>query len=102
VDKQRRLLRFLTRLRKELGGDAFDIVDRWDADLCAVGIASPSNHAVLAYISTWRMPPGRITVHLELPATPGSDMPYTPGAEYDAVTTEEAISIIAAHLFGSP
>jgi hypothetical protein len=47
------LLAVLDRLNEDLGDEAFAIVDHWDADLCAVGVAKPSDHARLVYISTW-------------------------------------------------
>ena len=41
-------------LRESLGLDAFDIMDHWEPNLCAVGIASPRDHSVLVYVLLWR------------------------------------------------
>ena len=79
--KDKTILSLIDRLKALMGVDAFDVVDRWDADLCAIGIARPDNHHVLVYVSTYRQPAGNYEVFLELPPEPGSDDPYTPGDE---------------------
>jgi len=40
--------------------------------LCAVGIASPANPRVVAYLSTWRQPPDSYHLELELPGESNS------------------------------
>ena len=41
----------IDRLRRDLGPNAFDIVDQWARDPHATGLAAPWDHHVLAYVS---------------------------------------------------
>jgi len=65
----------LAKLGTRFGEGVFDIVDHWDGDLFAVGIARPDNHAALAYISCYGMHEDHYDVELELPTRTGSDYP---------------------------
>ncbi len=56
IDKDRSILGLLSRLHTELGAKAFDVVDHWDSDLCAIGLAMPSDHATLIYVSSYGHP----------------------------------------------
>ncbi len=40
-------------------------VDHWDADLCAIGIGATSRPGLVAYVSTFQMPPGRYFCEVE-------------------------------------
>jgi len=42
------------------------ILDYWEADLCAIGIASLSSNRRLAYVSTFGKPEGRFDYQCEL------------------------------------
>ena len=59
------LLVVLKQLRQDLGDTAFVVVDHWESDLCAVGVADPRNPRVLAYVSTWSQPEGRYYLVLD-------------------------------------
>ena len=67
LDKDVAIHDVLSRLRSDLGDGTFDIVDHWQSDLCAIGIAMPSDHRVLAYISTFQNPPDTYDYELEGP-----------------------------------
>ena len=101
LQKHHTITRLLPRLRKRLGTDAFDVVDHWDADLCAVGIARPDGHARLLYICTHGLPNGRYFASLELPPAQGGEQwanhPYTPGAEFDSLSFDELVAVIRKH-----
>jgi hypothetical protein len=75
LDKDPIIIALLERLGERLGPDSFDIVDHWESDLCAVGIASPRDHGILAYLSCYGEPEGRYHVELELP--PPQAMTYS-------------------------
>ena len=59
LEKDPPLLAVLAQLQRDLGAAAFVVADDWKADLCAIGIASPANPRVLAYLSTWQQPSNR-------------------------------------------
>jgi hypothetical protein len=84
----------MDKLESLLGESTFDVVDRWDGDLFAIGIARPDNHRVLVYISTYDQPLGTYFVSLELPALPFSDDPYASAGEFRARSLDELVSII--------
>jgi hypothetical protein len=98
LDKDPAILRVLDRLWSRLGPGTFVVTDHWEADLCAVGIASPYNHGVLAYISTHGEPPERFYVELELPPRPGGDFPYQAAGRFQALDFEQLASVIGKHL----
>lgn len=87
----------LSALAAKIGDDGFDIVDHWEADLCAIGVASPQNHEVLAYISAIGAP-GKFYVSLELPPESGSDFPYVDAGARDTVSLDELIDVVSDHI----
>jgi hypothetical protein len=86
----------LVRLQEALGNSYFDIVDHWEGDTCAVGIARPDNHSILAYISTWMLQAGHYDVHLELPPLKEGDV-YEPAGLYESVDFDGLVGIITRH-----
>jgi hypothetical protein len=97
LDKDPAIVTLLRRLSDRLGLDAFEIVDHWEPDLCAIGIASPRDHGVLAYISCFGEPEGRYHVELELPPSPGGELPYQDAGRYDDLGFEALVSVVSAH-----
>lgn len=97
LQKDQSIVRILDGLRVRLSPQAFDIVDHWEADLCAVGIARPDNHSVLVYISTNGEGDERCSVSLELPPQPGSNIPYTAAGDHAAASLNELAEIIWRH-----
>ena len=85
-------------LRERLGSDAFCLVDHWEADLDAIGIGSPHDRRVLAYVSCFGQPEERYCVELELPPVAGDDFPYQPAGSHEDLDFESLIAIIASHL----
>jgi uncharacterized protein (DUF433 family) len=74
------------------------ILDHWDGDLSAVGIARPESPDNLVYISTWGRSPGRYFVELEAPPAPGSELPYEITGRYENVDQESLLGIVREHL----
>jgi hypothetical protein len=97
-DKDDVIIRVLDRLRHDLGAGAFDVVDHWEADLNAVGIASPKNHGVLVYISTSGQSEERYHVELELPPAPGDDFPYQDAGSFSQLDYPQLLDIVRQHL----
>lgn len=96
--KDATILRLLDRLKEHLGPGTFDVVDHWESDLCAIGVARPDNPRVLVYISTFRRHDDTCFVGLELPAAAGSDPPYTQAGERVTKNFGELLTIIQRHL----
>lgn len=78
------ILRLLDRLTEHLGPGTFDIVDHWEGDLYAIGIARPDNPGFLVYISIFGHHNDTYFVSLELPPAAGSDLPYSQAGEQEA------------------
>jgi hypothetical protein len=97
-DKDRSIIMVLQNLYKWMGPNAFVIYDHWGHDKSAIGIASPQNHSVLVYISTFGTPKNHYNVRLELPPKLDSDFPYTEAGKYDTLNFEELVDIIRKHL----
>jgi hypothetical protein len=90
-------------LRSRLGSDAFQIIDHWPDDPMAIGIASPQNAGVLAYIAVTPEADAPYFVSLELPPEgKWADHPYTPGDERHECGIDDLVATIAAHMRRAP
>lgn len=102
LQKDETIVRLLAALCERLGVGVFDVVDHWDADLCAVGIARPDNHRVLVYINTFGQAEGTYFVSLEIPPKPTdkewADHPYTPAGDCEAHSFDPLVEIVQKHL----
>ena len=102
LQKDESIVRLLAALKERLGVGAFDVVDHWDEDLCAIGIARRDNHGILAYISTFGQAEGTYFVSLEMPPRPPdkqwANHPYTPAGECEARSFDQLVEIIQKHL----
>jgi hypothetical protein len=98
LDKDSIIIALLDRLGERLGPDSFDTVDHWESDLCAVGIASPGGHGILAYISCYGEPEGRYHVELEMPPSPGNDLPYQVAGRFSDLDFEALVNVVSKHL----
>jgi hypothetical protein len=58
----------VAKLAATVGGDSFQLVDHWDADLFAVGIADVSDDRRLVYVSTFGKPSGFLAYDCEEPS----------------------------------
>ena len=86
----------VARLRGRFGTTAFDVVEQWDRDVCAVGVMRPGDRARLVYISTCDLPTGRFDVSLD---EPGNTAEYPAGrGHHAAVDFERVTAIVAEHL----
>ena len=100
ADKDESITRMLIELRAELGDKAFDVVDHWESDRCAIGIARPDDHGVLVYVSAQEDRKNEYWVSLELPPRVGDDFPYVPVGEREVHGIQELASVVRTH-FGA-
>ncbi len=99
--KHETILSLIDKLKSRMGDDAFDVVDHWDADLFAVGIAKPDDHDVLAYVCTYGRAVDNYFVSLELPPELDSDLPYRNAGDFEVQTFDELIEIILDHFLNA-
>jgi hypothetical protein len=89
VSKDASVESLLGRLRADLGNNAFTVIDHWDGDLCAIGVARPADPRYLVYISTWPPERGTFAYECERPPTdaamPSESDGMIEGASYDAM-----------------
>ena len=89
----------LERLRADLGDESFTVVDNWDSDLCAIGVARPVDPRYLVYVSTW--PPERGTFNYECERPPVErNMPYGSDAMVENVSYDDLRAAVRQHLLG--
>ncbi len=80
-----------------MSGNAGVVVDHWDADLCAIGIARADRPGRLVYVSTFGRDRGRYDYQCELPGGSGDD-DYLTTAAGDDVDFEFLLEVIKKHL----
>jgi len=98
MEKDSELVAAVEFLRRRLG-DKMAVIDHWEADFEAVGIARRDNEQRLAYLSVSPAPGGaRFYVALENPPAPGSDLPYTDAGHHADLSLAEAADLVARHL----
>jgi uncharacterized protein (DUF433 family) len=74
------------------------ILDHWDGDMSAIGLARPESPDQLVYIPTWDRAPGRYLVELETAPALGSKLPYEMVGRYEEVDQESLLGIVREHL----
>ena len=98
--KNNQTLQMLEQLKQRLGVGAFNVVDHWEGDLQAVGIAHPSDEYQLVYIAADQLS-GKLYVELETAARAGSQVPYSISGRYPSVTFDELVELVDTH-FSNP
>jgi hypothetical protein len=97
-NKDPKIRSVLDRLESRLGWDAFYLVDHWESDACAFGVASYRNPYVLVYISCHGEPPDRYGYELELPPQRSDDFPCKVAGAGAGLSFEELAGVAAGHL----
>lgn len=64
---------FLGKLEASMPSGGFQIVDFWDADPCAIGVAAPDDQRRLVYVSTYEQEDGTYAFECEAPPGDGTD-----------------------------
>ena len=106
----RAIVAVIEDLRARLGRDAFDVVEQWDADVCAIGLSRAGERPRLVYISTCDLPDGRYDVSLdapgntnEWPARRSGSVPRPAAGHHAAVDFDTLCELVSAHLgLGKP
>jgi len=80
-----------------LGENPWILVDHWDADLCAIGIARADQPRQLVYVSSFGRSTGRYDYECETPKGPQADE-YTTTTSGEDVDFETLLDIIRRHL----
>ena len=89
---------FVGALTEHLGVEAYAVVDHWEADRCAIGVASPADLSTLVYVRVYDAAP-RYFLSFELaPAGEWSNHPYTPDEEVSTDSLIEVVGLIQRHL----
>jgi len=86
------------RLRRRFGTHAFGIVERWDADVCSVGLVRGHEACALAIISTCDCGVGRYDVVLERGPLPGCEGEFTSAGRRRDVDYDTLERLLADHL----
>ena len=73
------------------------VVDHWDADLFAIGIARKGHPRRLVYISTFKKSPGRYYYECEVP-TSSDDAAYLTTSSAEDVDLDTLIRAMSLHL----
>ena len=95
-DKDEEIQQVITNLQNEFGLGAFDIVDHWEADSLAIGIARPDNHGILVYIATYESDDPYF-VSLETPPV-NEDFPYQQREVFDGIDFIALGNVVKKHL----
>lgn len=83
--------------RLDLPRRGWQIVDHWEADLQAVGIASGAEVRRLVYVSSFSRAAGRFSYQCEVPAGPVA-CDYQVVARGEDVSVDELICVVERHL----
>ena len=88
--------RLLSTVAARLGPAGWTVVDHWDADLFAIGVAKVDDPRILVYVSTYQHPTGKFYVECEVPNGPEpSDYRVQQQGEVDL---EALLEILRTHL----
>jgi hypothetical protein len=99
LTKDASIVDLLTRLEHVLGAGSFVVADYWDADLCAIGIASAADSNAVVYLSTYGPAPDRFHFECELvnPNAGPDEMPYKVSEEREDASFDELVAAIRRH-----
>lgn len=97
MEKDKSIRNLVEELKLDQNG--WIIVDHWEGDLCAIGIARPQTPRRLVWISTFNKMPGYYDYECEIPAGL-EDYEYLSVKEGRDVSFEELLDVLKAHLNG--
>jgi hypothetical protein len=97
--KDASVLDCLTQLERAMGSGAFRVVDHWDADLFAVGVATPGDVERLVYVCTWQKEAGRYYYECESPRVHASENEpnYAVAEKADDVDFDTLLAAVRRH-----
>jgi hypothetical protein len=99
--KDARLLELLHELEASMPAGSYQIVDHWDADLCAIGVAARNDPRRLVYVSTHDQAEGTYAFECEAPladGAPDDSDDYQVVDQGDGLELDTLLLKISAHL----
>jgi hypothetical protein len=93
--KDQSVLRLLVDL--DLDRHEWTVVDHWEADAFAIGVAAKPDPRRLVYVSTFRRAPGRFDFEAELPVGP-EETDYRVVDRGESVPFEDLLKALVKHL----
>jgi hypothetical protein len=96
MQKDRSVLKMLDTLAEKLDPKTWTVIDHWDADRFAVGVAKKTNPKLLVYVSTHEQAEGRFCFECEVQAD-RDDSEYRVVRKEVGVDVDSLVSAILAH-----
>ncbi len=91
------LKHLLLELAERFGIDSFVPSERWREDFQAVGIDTPNEPGLSAYVFTYGQEPGKYGLHLEYPRHPDS-APENVANQKEGISLNDLVDILRQHL----
>ncbi|MGO4339701.1 hypothetical protein AB4037_32915 [Labrys sp. KB_33_2] len=88
----------LEYLRERLGHQSFQLLDHWNGDRMAIGIASPNDANWLVYIACTDTLPSAYTAILERGSSPDDEIPYEECGSFEGLDINGLADVVSAHL----
>ena len=98
LGKSQSVREFVRALAEHLGSQSFSVVDHWEADTHAIGIANVADPRVLVYVSVNDSAPRYFLSFESPPAGQWANHPYTPGPERPVESLSEVVALIRQHV----
>lgn len=95
--KDPRIRELLRGLKASMAAGSYQIMDHWDADACAIGIASLEDPWRLVYVSTYDQEGGKYAFECEAPMGSGSG-DYQTIDQGDGLRLDDLLLKIRVHL----
>ena len=96
--KNKVIIDLISRIDAAIGKDNYQLVDNWDDEIDAVGIAHPKDRKLIVYICAYDT---GYFVSTEFPRENQNKkkdaLPYNPGKNYNDLKFDELIEIILKH-----
>ncbi|EIJ41396.1 hypothetical protein BegalDRAFT_0477 [Beggiatoa alba B18LD] len=97
LNKTEDIKKLLIMLTSQLGKEAFELSERWQDDLSAVGLCKRGDPSLIAYIYTHGQETDRYGIHLLYPDLPDVDTRGIIDAK-ENVKFEQLVDLIIMHL----
>jgi hypothetical protein len=93
--KHASIWKFLGELAQHIDSEQYQVIDYWESDLYAVGVAPPDDPAQLVYVSTFGQSPGTFAYECEVAA---ERVPFSTTRRGIANGMNELAIVIRKHL----
>lgn len=101
LTKDRSIWQFLADLSAKIESSRYQVVDHWDADLFAIGLASLADAHRLVYVSTHERRTGQFFAECEqagVGSVDGAASAYESVSVFESISLEDLIATIERHL----